>query len=152
VPRFEVFYTDPLAPGIDISIFDLFETSISSLQAQAEADFETTVEEIAEKLFEVTKVLDKGSTIVSARFYDDVYEIVSGANSGLNATVDAIQQYDNNSLPAYIEADAVAATNEVISFTDTKIIQITATSTTINNKFGDMINTLQDIVDRYNLG
>ena len=152
VPRFEVFYTNPLNSFFDLSIFSFFGDSIASLQAQAEADFETTVEEIAEKLFEVTKVLDKGSTVVSARFYDDVFEIVNNATKGVNATVDAIQEYDNGSLPGYIEADAVAATNEVISFTDTKITQISATSIEINNKMGDMIITLQDIVDRYNLG
>ena len=150
VPRFEVF-TKRLFEIFEVSIFERFEDTIEPLQNIAEEEFKTSVEELGEKLYDVTVVLDKGSTIVTARFYDDVYTRINQSESGINSTVDAIQQYDNGSLPLYIEADAVAATNAVITLADQKIISVAATATQVNNKFGDMIITLQDIVDRYGL-
>ena len=151
IPRFEVF-TRSLLSIQEISIFERFEATIAPLQTLSESEFQTSVEEIAEKLYDVTVVLDKGSTVVTARFYDDVFARVNKSKSGVNATVDAIQQYDNGSLPLYIEADAVAATNAVTALTELKIVSIAATATQINNKFGDMIITLEDIVDRYGVG
>lgn len=165
IPKRELYKkaTDPVTGDpIVISVFQDFESRIQNAAANTASAFEDTVTELAEELYKVTLVLEKGSVVVTARYYtnadtdtgfagNDVFDRINRAKPGRNATIDAIQQYDNNSLPAYLEADAVSATNDVINLTRSKITFISSYGDDILRDINAASDKLEVILRKYNI-